>query len=90
MFGDAVVEDDGELQIWVQQPLTEQRLHWYHTRLRPSIEPLAELDVERVLVTHGEPVLEDGADALRAAFAGPGTTARCRATRPGSRRSGSR
>jgi hypothetical protein len=32
--------------------------------LRASLRPLLELDVERVLVSHGEPVLEGGAAAL--------------------------
>jgi molybdenum cofactor biosynthesis enzyme MoaA len=32
---------------------------------------LTELDVERVLVTHGEPVLRDGARALAASLARP-------------------
>lgn len=34
--------------------------------LAASLGPLLELDVERVLVSHGEPVLEDGASALAA------------------------
>lgn len=33
--------------------------------LRAMLEPLLELPVERVLVSHGEPVLADGAAALR-------------------------
>lgn len=37
--------------------------------LRRALAPLAELDVERVLVSHGEPVLADGARALRDALA---------------------
>jgi hypothetical protein len=35
-----------------------------HADLRASLEPLLELPVERVLVSHGEPVLEDGREAL--------------------------
>jgi len=34
-------------------------------RLRALLEPVLELPVERVLVSHGEPVLRDGAAALR-------------------------
>ncbi|HEU5362151.1 MAG TPA: hypothetical protein VFU56_02360 [Gaiellaceae bacterium] len=37
-----------------------------HDELRASLRPLLELDVERVLVSHGEPVLADGSAALAA------------------------
>ena len=37
--------------------------------LRAALAPLLELDVETVLVSHGEPVRRDGAAALRAALA---------------------
>jgi hypothetical protein len=37
--------------------------------LRAALAPLLELDAELVLVSHGEPVLRDGAAALRAALA---------------------
>ena len=33
-----------------------------------ELRPLLELPVERVLVTHGEPVLEDGHEALAKAL----------------------
>jgi glyoxylase-like metal-dependent hydrolase (beta-lactamase superfamily II) len=35
-----------------------------HARLRDSLRPLLDLPVERVLVSHGEPVLRDGHAAL--------------------------
>jgi len=35
-------------------------------RLRESLLPLLDLPVERVLVSHGEPVLQDGHAALAA------------------------
>jgi glyoxylase-like metal-dependent hydrolase (beta-lactamase superfamily II) len=38
--------------------------------LRLALRPLLELPVERLLVSHGEPVLRDGAAALRQALAG--------------------
>jgi hypothetical protein len=41
-----------------------------HDDLRDSLRPLLELPVERVLVSHGEPVLEDGGEALAAALGG--------------------
>jgi hypothetical protein len=37
--------------------------------LRSLLEPLLELPIERVLVSHGEPVLSDGASALRRCLA---------------------
>jgi molybdenum cofactor biosynthesis enzyme MoaA len=43
----------------------------YEQRLLPTLDALTRLDVERVLVTHGEPVLRDGARALAASLARP-------------------
>jgi len=70
-FGDAVVGVDGGLRVWVQEPLDERRERWYRDRLVPSLEPLLELDADRVLVTHGEPVTAGGREALAAALAAP-------------------
>jgi hypothetical protein len=39
-----------------------------HERLRASLRPLLELPIELILVTHGDPVREDGREALRAAL----------------------
>ena len=39
-----------------------------HAELAESLRPLLELPVERVLVSHGEPVLEGGSAALGAAL----------------------
>ncbi len=36
-----------------------------HARLRQALRPVLDLDVERVLVSHGEPVLEGGGAELR-------------------------
>jgi glyoxylase-like metal-dependent hydrolase (beta-lactamase superfamily II) len=41
-----------------------------HVEVRRALRPLLELDVERVLVSHGEPVLERGGGALRAILVG--------------------
>jgi glyoxylase-like metal-dependent hydrolase (beta-lactamase superfamily II) len=66
-FGDAVVGAEGGLRVW-----TDGGERWYRERFRPTLEPLTELGVDRVLVTHGPPVLRDGAQELRAALdAGP-------------------
>ena len=39
-----------------------------HAELRRALTPLLDLEPERVLVSHGEPVLARGADALRSAL----------------------
>jgi hypothetical protein len=71
VFGDAVVTTDGRLRIWDQVERTPERSEWYAQRFLPSLQPLLELEFERVLTTHGEPVLERGREALRDAFAAP-------------------
>lgn len=70
-FGDAIVEVDGELRMWCQEPLDSRRIDWYRDVFAPTLEPLLELDFDRVLVTHGEPVLHGGHDALRDALRRP-------------------
>jgi hypothetical protein len=68
-FGDAIVGVDGRLRVWIQQPVDEARLRWYENRLVPTLEPLLALGCERVLVTHGAPVVSGGTAALRDALA---------------------
>ena len=70
-FGDSVLEIDGELRVWPRNREIERERAWYEQRFLPSFEPFTRLDVERVLVTHGEPVLRDGAGALAAGLARP-------------------
>ncbi len=41
---------------------------FYRERFNPTLKPLLELDFDRVLVTHGEPVMKDGKKALRSAL----------------------
>ncbi len=67
-FGDAVIGFEGGLRVW-QQASTDP--HWHDHVFLPTMRPLLDLDVERVLVTHGPPVLHDGREALRAAMAAP-------------------
>jgi len=62
-FGDTVLEIDGQLRVWAEID-SERRQAWYEERFLPTLRPLTELDVERVLVTHGEPVVRDGARVL--------------------------
>jgi hypothetical protein len=67
-FGDALVANPGgELRVWVQEPVDDRIRRFYSERFGPTLEPLLELPVQYVLVTHGEPVLKKGAEALRAA-----------------------
>jgi hypothetical protein len=68
-FGDAVVEVGGELRVWASERVDDRRARWYRDRFNPTLEPLLELDPERVLVTHGKPVLSDGRAMLEAAIA---------------------
>jgi hypothetical protein len=72
VFGDSLVTNlDGELRMWIQDPLTDARAAFYRERFAPTLAPLLELPVERVLVTHGAPVLKDAAAALRRAVEAP-------------------
>ena len=70
-FGDTVLGIDGELRVWPRQRESARRQTWFEQRFLPTLEALTRLDVERVLVTHGEPVLHDGARALAAGLARP-------------------
>ena len=71
-FGDAVVTTpDGELRMWIQEPLDERSEAFYRDRFAPTLQELLELGAQRVLVTHGAPVVEGGAEALRRAIANP-------------------
>ena len=65
-FGDTVIGIDGRLRVW-QQASTDPA--WYEQRFVPTLRPLLDLDVERVLVTHGPPVLRSGRRALEDALA---------------------
>ncbi len=68
-FGDALAIRGGELRVWWDTRWPE-REGWYRDRLLPSLEPLAELPVEHVLVAHGAHV-GGGLDALAAALERP-------------------
>ena len=71
-FGDALVgTPEGELRLWAQDRVDDKRAGWYRDTFVPTLAPLRELPIERVLVTHGEPVLRDGAAALQAALQAP-------------------
>lgn len=68
VFGDAVAEVGGELRVWSDRRVDADVSRFYHERFNPTLEALLELDFDRVLVTHGQPVLAGGREALRAAL----------------------
>jgi hypothetical protein len=66
--GDLLIGKNGGVELPVSWfPKGEQE--WAGRELRPELrERLEKLPVELVIVSHGEPVLENGADALRRAL----------------------
>jgi hypothetical protein len=64
-FGDRIVGVDGGLRIWDQRTMTER----HRALLRRWLGPLLDLGADRVLTTHGEPVLRGGRAALAEALA---------------------
>jgi hypothetical protein len=70
VFGDAVAEVDGELRVWSGERVDADVSRFYHERFNPTLEPLLGLDFERVLVTHGEPVMQRGREQLEQALRG--------------------
>jgi hypothetical protein len=68
-FGDAVAEVDGALRMWSDRSVDAGVSRFYRERFAPTLEPLLDLDFDRVLVTHGEPALENGRGELRRALA---------------------
>jgi hypothetical protein len=69
VFGDAVAETDGRLVVWTSERVDAKVERFYRERFNPTLEPLLELDFDRVLVTHGQPLLEGGKRALANALA---------------------
>jgi ABC-2 type transport system ATP-binding protein len=63
----------GEVRVppsrWADEDPEGQRR--YHEELRPNLARLLDLPLEMILVSHGEPVLRDGARALRAGLEAP-------------------
>jgi hypothetical protein len=69
-FGDRVVGLDGGLRVWLDKPITDERRAWFKRTGAPAMEHLLAIDCQRVLVTHGPPVLHDGHQALENALRG--------------------
>ncbi len=68
VFGDAVVEHSGRLKVWSAEKVDERVERFYRDRFNPTLKPLLELDFDRVLPTHGEPLMKDGRRALASAL----------------------
>ena len=68
-FGDALVTNpDGKLRMWAQKPRDAQQIAFYRSRFAPTLDPLRDLPAQRILTTHGPPILNDGATMLAAAL----------------------
>ena len=68
VFGDAVAETGGRLRVWADRRVDEKVERFYRERFNPTLKPLLDLDFDRVLVTHGQPVMKDGRRALASAL----------------------
>jgi hypothetical protein len=68
VFGDAVAEVDGRLVVWATAKVDAKVERFHRERFNPTLDPLLELDFDKVLVTHGEPVTRSAQAALRDAL----------------------
>jgi glyoxylase-like metal-dependent hydrolase (beta-lactamase superfamily II) len=68
VFGDAVAETGGRLRVWATDRVDDKVARFYRERFNPTLRPLLDLDFERVLVTHGEPIMKEGKRALASAL----------------------
>jgi hypothetical protein len=69
-FGDRVVGVEGGLRVWLDNPITDQRREWFRRTGAPALEHLLEIDFDKALVTHGDPVLKNAKQALQNALGG--------------------
>ncbi len=69
-FGDRIVGVDGGLRYWSTNPITPARTDFFRRRTSKELAHLLEIDFDRALVTHGEPVMKDARAALENALAG--------------------
>jgi glyoxylase-like metal-dependent hydrolase (beta-lactamase superfamily II) len=68
-FGDALVTTPaGKLRMWAQKPRDAEQIAFYRGRFAPTLDPLRNLPAQRILTTHGPPILHDGAAVLAAAL----------------------
>ncbi|WP_028064998.1 hypothetical protein [Solirubrobacter soli] len=69
-FGDRFVGVEGGLRFWMQREPTDERRAWYRRTAVPRLAHLLEIDFDRALVTHGEPVMNHAHRALEDALNG--------------------
>jgi hypothetical protein len=70
VFGDRIVGVDGGLRYWTNDPVTDKRKDYFRRVTSPQLAQLLEIDFDRALVTHGEPVMKGARRALEDALAG--------------------
>ena len=68
VFGDALVGTADGPRIWAQERIDERVLRFNRERFGPSLEPLLELDFDRLLMTHGPSLTTGGKAGLREAI----------------------
>jgi hypothetical protein len=69
-FGDRIVGVDGGLRYWSMNPITPARTDFFRRRTSKELAHLLDVDFDRALFTHGEPVMKDARGALEDALAG--------------------
>jgi hypothetical protein len=70
--GDRLLEIDGELRFWPPRLTDSDRdRDWYEQEFLPAMHALVQLPIDRVLVTHGRPALDEGGDALTTSLTQP-------------------
>ena len=71
VFADAVVGAPEGPRIWSGERVDARVSSFYAEKFVPTLEPLLDLDFDRLLFTHGSSVLSDGRGALREAMDAP-------------------
>lgn len=71
VFADALLGDSGEARTCPTSWSPDAGRDTFQQRLRDELRPLLDARFERLLVSHGEPVLDDARGALERALAAP-------------------
>ena len=71
VFADAVAGTEQGPRIWSGEKVDERVARFYAERFVPTLLPLLDLDFDRLLLTHGPSVLDDGKAGLREAIDAP-------------------